>query len=100
MLRPRADHEALRKIAANGEGRFRFLDEAELLQFLDDLKAEVSQEARQRIRHWPDWNRLPASDHPRDQISGLWNSLALVSLGLFVALLSCEWGLRRLWGLV
>ena len=100
MLRPEADHDALRKIAANSDGRFALAEEAALVQFLDELKGQVSGAARHRTTQWPDWKRLPATDHTRDQLAGLWNSFALLGFLLFTALLGCEWLLRRLWGLV
>jgi hypothetical protein len=100
MLRPLAEHESLSKIAANAEGRFQVLEEQTLLEYLDELKNQVSRESRQKTTHWPDWQRLPSSDRARDQLSGLWNSFALVGFLLFVALLGTEWLLRRLWGLV
>lgn len=100
MLRPLAEHETLSKIAASAEGRFSVLEEAVLLQYLDELKGQVNREARHKTTHWPDWKRLPRSEAARDQLAGLWNSFALVSFAFFVALLGSEWLLRRLWGLV
>jgi hypothetical protein len=100
MLRPLAEHETLSKIAAIAEGRFYVLQEQALLQYLDELKNQVNRESRMKTTHWPDWQHLPASDHTRDQLSGMWNSFALVSFLLFIALLGSEWLLRRLWGLV
>jgi hypothetical protein len=100
MLRPLAEHETLSKIAANAEGRFYVLQEQALLQYLDELRNQVNRESRQKTMHWPDWQRVPASDHMRDQISGLWSSFALVGFLLFVGLVGGEWLLRRLWGLV
>ena len=75
MLRPLADHETLGRIAAESDGRFYVLDEAALLQYLDELKNEVNREARHKTTYWPDWKRMPASDHPRDQLAGLWHWL-------------------------
>jgi uncharacterized membrane protein len=100
MLRPAADHETLVKIAAASDGQFHLAQEAELLQLLDDLKSQASRDARQKTILWPDWQRLPPSDHLRDQLSGLWNSFAFVGFLLFVLLIGSEWTLRRLWGLV
>ena len=100
MLRPLANHETLGKIAANAEGRFHLANEQELVQYLDELKSQVNRESRMKTTHWPDWKRLPASERPRDQLSGLWDSFALVSFLLFVLLIGSEWGLRRMWGLV
>ena len=100
MLRPLADHETLSKIAANAEGRFSVLQEQALLQYLDELKNQVNRESRQKTTHWPDWQHIPVSDHTRDQLSGIWNSFALIGFLLFIALLGSEWLLRRLWGLV
>jgi uncharacterized membrane protein len=100
MLRPLAEHETLRRIAADADGRFHVLEEQALLQYLDELKNQVNRESRHKTTHWPDWKRVPVTEHPRDQLSGLWNSFTLVSFLLFVALLVGEWSLRRLWGLV
>ena len=99
MLRPVAEHETLSKIAASAEGRFQVLDEQTLLQYLDELKSQVSRESRHKTTHWPDWKRVPASEQTRDQLAGLWHSFTLVSFLLFVTLLGGEWLLRRLWGL-
>jgi uncharacterized membrane protein len=100
MLRPAAEHETLIKIAAASEGRFRLAAAAELLLLLDELKSQASRDARQKTIHWPDWQRLPPSDHVRDQLAGLWNSFAFVGFLLFVLLIGAEWTLRRMWGLV
>jgi len=100
MLRPAADHDTLMRIASDSEGRLHPLDEAELLQFLDELKTQVNRESRQKTVYWPNWKHVPASDSLRDQLPGLWNSFALVNLLLFVGLIGCEWLLRRQWGLV
>ncbi len=100
MLRPAAEHETLVKIAVASDGQFHLAREADLLQLLDELKDQASRDARQKTTHWPDWQRLPPSDHLRDQLAGLWNSFAFVGFSLFVLLIGCEWTLRRLWGLV
>jgi uncharacterized membrane protein len=100
MTRPLAEHDTLIRVAANAEGRFAILDEASLLQYLDELKSQVNRESRHKTTHWPDWQRVPPSEEMRDQAAGIWNSFALVGLLLFVALLGLEWLLRRLWGLV
>ena len=100
MLRPAAEHETLKRIAADAEGRFHLATEEELVRFLDELQNQVNREGRQRTTHWPDWNRIPPSDSLRDQMSGLWSSFALLGFVLFVALLGGEWLLRRLWGFV
>jgi hypothetical protein len=100
LLRPAAEHETLIKIAVASDGQFHLAQEADLLQLLDDLKNQASRDARQRTTHWPDWQRLPPSDHLRDQLAGLWNSFAFVGFLLFVLCIGSEWTLRRLWGLV
>lgn len=100
MLRPAAEHETLVKIAAASDGRFHLAQEAALLELLDELRNQASRDARQKTTHWPDWQRLPPSDHVRDQLAGLWNSFAIAGFLLFVLLIGCEWTLRRLWGLV
>ncbi|HZZ82467.1 MAG TPA: vWA domain-containing protein [Gemmataceae bacterium] len=100
LLRPAADHELLQKIAAASDGRFQLAQEANLLTLLDELQSQASRDARQKTTHWPDWQRVPASDHLRDQVAGMWNSFALVGFLLFVGIIGSEWLLRRLWGLV
>lgn len=100
MLRPAADHDLLGKIADAADGRFFLAEEQPLLAYLDELKSQVNSEARLKTTHWPDWKRLPSSDHARDQLSGLWNSFSLGGFVLFVILLGAEWFLRRWWGLV
>ncbi|MSQ94755.1 MAG: hypothetical protein EXR98_09390 [Gemmataceae bacterium] len=100
MLRPAAEHETLTKIAASADGRFHLAQEQQLLQYLDELKSQVNRESRLKTVHWPDWRKVPASESARDQLPALWNSFALMSLLLFVALVGSEWGLRRWWGLV
>jgi hypothetical protein len=100
MLRPVADHDTLRNLADASGGRFSVADEPELLAYLDELKSQVNSESRHKTTQWPDWNRLPASEHTRDQLAGLWNSFALVGFLLFAGLLGSEWLLRRMWGLV
>ena len=99
-LRPGADHETLHKIALASGGRFFTAEEAPLLAYLDELKYQVNAESRHKTTQWPDWNRLPASDHARDQLAGLWSSFALGGFLLFTVLLGGEWLLRRMWGLV
>lgn len=99
-LRPAARHDVLAKIAAAADGRFQPASEAAIVQLLDELRTQASRDARQKTSHWPDWQRLPPSDHFRDQLSGMWNSFALFGFLLFVGCIGCEWALRRLWGLV
>src|SRR5262249_34051459 len=98
LLRPVAEHETLVRIAANSDGQFHTLNEADPLHSLDELKSQVNRDARHKTTHWPDWTRLPASGSGRDQMSGLWHSFALLTFLIFVALVGCEWGLRRMWG--
>jgi hypothetical protein len=100
MLRPAAEHETLKRIAASADGRFHVLSEETLLAYLDELRGQVNRESRHKTTHWPDWRRVPTSDHPRDQLAGLWHSFGLVTLLLFVTLVGSEWLLRRMWGLV
>ncbi|MBI1830059.1 MAG: hypothetical protein HYR84_01250 [Planctomycetes bacterium] len=98
MRFPRTEHESLRVIASESGGEFRELDK--LAEYLDSLEGQVNRESREKTTHWPDWTRVPASPHVADQFTGLWGSFALVSFLVFIALLGCEWWLRRWWGLV
>ncbi len=99
-LRPVAEHETLSRLASSAEGRFHPAQEEAFLQYLEELQGQVNRESRHKTTHWPDWNRVPAPESTRDQLSGLWNSFALAGMLLFVALLGSEWLLRRWWGLV
>jgi uncharacterized membrane protein len=86
LLRPAADHDFLRKLAAAGNGRF--LRAEELSDFLKELKSQPLPQNRPKLRLWPDWRRTAPDAFPP------------ALLGLFVTLLGLEWGLRRWWGLV
>jgi uncharacterized membrane protein len=99
-LRPGADHDLLAKLATAGGGKFHLAGERELLQYLEELRAQPLGLGRPRPQLWPDWRRNPASDGLRDQVSALWVSGALVCFLLFTALVCVEWFLRRRWGMV
>lgn len=86
LLRKAADHDALRRIATAGGGKFYRLED--LPRFLQELASQPLDAARPKPKYLPDWRR----DH-----SGGFLPAWLV---LFAALLGAEWGLRRVWGLV
>ncbi|MFO0848450.1 MAG: carboxypeptidase-like regulatory domain-containing protein [Gemmataceae bacterium] len=86
LLRKAADHDALRRIATAGGGKFHRLED--LPRFLQELAAQPLDTMRPKPKYLPDWRR----DH-----SGGFLPAWLV---LFAALLGAEWGLRRVWGLV
>jgi type VI protein secretion system component VasF len=100
MLRPVADHDALKRIAEASDGRFHLAQEQTLLDYLDELRTQINAESRHTTTHWPDWKRLPASDRTRDQVAGIWSSFSLVTFLLFVSLLGSEWYLRRKWSMM
>jgi hypothetical protein len=87
MIRVAADHEFLSKLAAASGGKALRLED--LPGFVKELKAQpVSESLKPKPRYVPDWRR----NHSGGFLPG-W-------LVVFVTLLGCEWGLRRLWGLV
>jgi uncharacterized membrane protein len=81
-----ANHDFLKKLAADGGGHFHQTDE--LPAFLKHLAAQPLPQGRPRANLWPDWRN--------SQLSGFLVGFFFV----FVALLSLEWFLRRRWGLV
>jgi uncharacterized membrane protein len=81
-----ANHDFLKKLAADGGGKFHQADE--LSGFLKHLAAQPLPHGRPKANLWPDWRN--------NHLSGF---LVAFFLG-FVALLSVEWFLRRRWGLV
>jgi uncharacterized membrane protein len=95
-----ADHDFLGRLASESGGSFTPADEQQLLKFLEALKGQVRSESRQKVEHWPDWRRHPASDGWGDQLAALWKSSALACFLLFAGLLCGEWALRRWWGWV
>jgi len=86
ITRRAADHDFLKKLAANGGGEFHQADE--LAAYLKQLAAQPLPQDRPKANVWPDWRY--------NQLSGFLVSFFM----LFVALLSLEWFLRRRWGLV
>jgi hypothetical protein len=86
IMRRAADHDFLKKLAANGGGEFHQADE--LAAYLKQLAAQPLPQDRPKANVWPDWRY--------NQLSGFLVSFFM----LFVALLSLEWFLRRRWGLV
>ena len=95
---PRTEFDTLKSLAIETGGDLHDLDK--FGRYLDELEGQVRADGRHKTSHWPDWTRLPASGHVRDQAAGLWSSFALFSYLLFIALIGSEWLLRRLWGLV
>jgi hypothetical protein len=86
IMRRAADHDFMKKLAANGGGEFHQADE--LAAYLKHLAAQPLPQDRPKANVWPDWRY--------NQLSGFLISFFI----LFVALLSLEWFLRRRWGLV
>ncbi|MCI0462935.1 MAG: glutamine amidotransferase [Gemmataceae bacterium] len=99
-LRPAADHEFLKKLAAAGGGTAYLGGEDKLVEFLDGLLAQPLLPSRARAEVWPDWRRTPVSDGLGDQVTALWSSGLLACFVAFVTLLCLEWWLRRRWGMV
>ncbi len=99
-LRPAADHEFLKKLAAAGGGTAYLGGEDKLVEFLDGLLAQPLLPSRARAEVWPDWRRTPVSDGLGDQVAALWSSGLLACFVVFVTLLCLEWWLRRRWGMV
>jgi hypothetical protein len=99
-LRPAADHEFLKKLAAAGGGAAYVGGEDRLAEFLESLLAQPLLPSRARAEVWPDWRVTPVSDAAGDQFAALWASGLLLAFVLFVLLISLEWFLRRRWGMV
>ncbi len=100
QLRPAADHEFLKKLAAAGGGTAYPGGEDKMVEFLEGLLAQPLLPTRARAETWPDWRRTPLSDSIGDQVVALWSSGLLACFVVFVTLLSLEWYLRRRWGMV
>jgi hypothetical protein len=98
--RPGADPAFLQRLAAAGGGRYRKAGERELVQCLEELRAQPVSQSRPRGTVWPDWRRNPESTSLADQVGTLWGSGLLLSFVLFVGFLCVEWFLRRRWGMV
>jgi uncharacterized membrane protein len=82
----RADHDFLKKLAAQGGGQFHRPDE--LKEFLQQLALQPLPQLKPKAALWPEWRQ---------------NSLSPFLAGfflLFVAVLCLEWFLRRRWGMV
>jgi hypothetical protein len=97
LLRPAADHDFLKKLAAATDGKFALPDV--FLQTLAELQARQAP-AQSKTTYWPDWRKGPPSDTIADQFATLWRSAALFGLIVYIACLCSEWYLRRRWGLV
>jgi hypothetical protein len=98
--RPAADHKSLARIAQAGGGTFRIAGKEELLRYLGELRDRTSSQGWVRREVWPNWKYLPASETAADQLTALVASGTLPCLALFIILISAEWILRRVWGLV
>jgi hypothetical protein len=86
LTRTAADHDFLRKLAAAGGGEFRRVEA--LAAFLNELYERPAEQGKLKLDLWPDWRRTTRSGF-------------LVGFFLaFVVAVSCEWVLRRRWGLV
>jgi hypothetical protein len=99
-MRPAADHELMKKLAASGGGSAYPAGEDKLAEHLEGLLAQPLLPSRARADVWPDWRRTPAGDSAGEQVAALWSSGLLLSFILFVSLLCTEWALRRRWGMV
>ncbi len=86
MLRAAADHDYLEKLSKAGGGKAYRLDD--LSGYLKELKGQPIVTVKPKPRFVPDWRR---------QHSGAFLPGWLIA---FAVVLACEWGLRRLWGLV
>ena len=85
-MRRAADHEFLSKLAAATGGKSYKAEE--LSHFLQELQNQPVPQAKPKAEVWPDWRQNNLS------------SFRVAFLLLFIGLLSCEWLLRRWWGLV
>lgn len=90
LLRPAANHEFLVALenAANGTALDAVRRIDRLPPFLEEMKNNPVKALDAKPKLYPDWRR---SGNP-------WFLPAL--LGLFVAVLGCEWALRRMWGMI
>jgi hypothetical protein len=85
MARRAADHDFLKKLAAAGGGQFHRVEE--LPAFLRQLMNQPQARERPKLDLVPDWRTTKRS------------RFFLGFFGLFVAVLTGEWVLRRRWGL-
>ncbi|MCC6418758.1 MAG: hypothetical protein IT429_11030 [Gemmataceae bacterium] len=102
-LRPAADHEFLKKLAAASGGTAYLGGEDRLTAFLEGLLAQPLLRRQAETASWPNWQRwqqAPQSLSAGEQLAALWGSGMLACFLLFVALLCLEWFLRRRWGMV
>ena len=85
MSRRAADHEFLKKLSSAGGGEF-FLAK-DLSRFLQQFQQQPQERKRSQLQTWPNWRTTKTSP------------FFGVFFAAFVALLACEWLLRRRWGL-
>lgn len=88
LLQQAADMDFLGKVAAAGGGRSHPYRIDDLPDFLTKLKSATLPNQKVQIKRFPDWRKTALSP-----FLPLW-------LILFIAILTCEWALRRLWGMV
>ncbi len=88
LLQPAADMDFLGKVAAAGGGRSNAYRLDDLPDFLDKLKSATLPNQKVQIERFPDWRKTSLTP-----FLPLW-------LILFFAILTAEWALRRLWGMV
>ena len=88
LLQQAADMDFLGKVAAAGGGRSNAYRIDDLPDFLAKLKTATLPNQKVQIKRFPDWRKTTLTP-----FLPLW-------LVLFIAVLTCEWALRRLWGMV
>jgi uncharacterized membrane protein len=85
LMNRAANHDLLQKIAAAGGGTCRRGEE--LRSFLEEMLQQPLARERPKVNHYPDWRSTGRS------------YFLMAYFVAFVAILSCEWLLRRRWGL-
>jgi hypothetical protein len=85
LMNRAANHDLLQKIAAAGGGTCRRGEE--LRSFLEEMLQQPLAKERPKLNHYPDWRATGRS------------YFLMAYFVAFVAILSCEWLLRRRWGL-
>jgi uncharacterized membrane protein len=85
LMNRAANHDLLQKIAAAGGGTCRRGEE--LRSFLEEMLQQPLARERPKVIHYPDWRSTSRS------------YFLMAYFVAFVAILSCEWLLRRRWGM-
>src|SRR5262245_11187723 len=88
LLQQAADLDFLGKVAAAGGGRSNAYRIDDLPDFLSKLKTATLPNQKVKVERFPDWRKTALTP-----FLPLW-------LLLFVIILTLEWGLRRMWGMV